>query len=398
MAKLPWQRHAMTVEVAALIESLCPVLEATEVTAEQDRRMPPEAVEALRSAGLLRVASPRATGGWEADPVLEFEVYEAVSRISTSAGWTTFIGSFHTSWVLSHVGDNAIAAMFAGADAPVVAGQLAPVGRAEVVDGGMRVTGRYSWGSGINHATWVMGGMVVKDASADDPPDMLVWLAPKEQVDVQDNWYVSGMSGSGSFDYAVRDLFVPDGFWFHNVGGAVRRGGARYQPPLFVQILPAHGGLALGAGERAIEVVSEIAATKKRQFSTTTLADRGAFQRDLGHAYHRLRAARAYVVGLLSGLGDVDWTDPVRSDELITMSLGALTYVTEVSVETAALAYKYAGGSAARLAHPLQRILRDLQVAQQHVAAADTSYDATGRWVVDQAAAAAPAAVELAGR
>jgi hypothetical protein len=69
-----------------------------------------------------------------------------------------------------------------------------------------------------------------------------------------------------------------------------------------------------------------------------------------------------------------------------------------VSVETAALAYKYAGGSAARLAHPLQRILRDLQVAQQHVAAADTSYDATGRWVVDQAAAAAPAAVELAGR
>lgn len=392
MSNFEWRRYAMTDEQAEAIERLRPVLEATEVQAEEDRRMPADAVEALRASGLWRLASPRAVGGDEADPLVEFEVYEAVSRISTVAGWTTFIGSIHTAFVLAYAGDEAVAAMFEGDEVPVVAGQMAPLGRGEIVDGGLRITGRYSWGSGINHASWVMGGVIVPDEGpgADGgPPPMKVWVAPKADVEVLDNWFVQGLSGSGSYDYAITDLFVADAYLFALdpfVSPAVQRGGGRFRAPVLIQAVPAHSALALGAAERALELVANLAATKKRQLSRATLADRGAFQRDLGLAYERLSGARAHVAELLAELPEVDWSDGSRIQELTSTYTAALSYATEVSVEVAGMAYKYAGASAARLDQPLQRILRDLQVAEQHTAAADSSYDGLGRLLIFQAA------------
>lgn len=390
MAGLNWPRYEITEAFRADIEALRPVLEETEVQAEQERRMPERAIDALKSLELFRLASPRETGGAEASPVLEFEAYEAVSRISSAAGWTTFVNSLHTGWVLSHVSDEAIEAMFAGGEAPIVAGQLAPMGRARVVEGGIRVTGKYSWGSGINHASWAMGAMFIGEPEEGTPPVMYAWTAPKSQVELLDNWYVAGLSGSGSQDFRVDDLFIPDGYFFPYVDPVTYRGGQHYSAPLLLQVVPAHSGFALGVAERAIGLIAEVAATKRRQLSTGTVADRGAFQRDLGFAYHRLAAARAYIVDLLSGLNDVDWSDTELVADLATTYVGALTYATEVAADTAQFAYKYAGGSAARLDHPLQRVLRDIQVGQQHTAVADTSYDGTGRWAIDRVAAPAP--------
>jgi indole-3-acetate monooxygenase len=389
MVRVDWRRYELTDELHSAVERLRPVLEETEVQAEQDRRMPPVAVEALRESGLWRLASPAVLGGMEASPLLQFEVYEAISRISTAGGWTAFIGSIHTAWPLAYLRGDEAAESIAKSDPPVVAGQLAPVGRAEVVDGGLRVTGRYSWGSGINHATWVMGGAVSEQPEAGAPPIMHVWVAPKEQVEVLDNWHVMGLSGTGSFDYAVSDLFVPDDYTFQFDPfrrSDVQRGGRHYGAPVLVQAVPAHSALALGGAERAIDLLTNIAATKRRQLTQgQTLADRGAFQRDLGLAYHRLLAARSYIADLLSQLPAVDWSNEPLVGELTTRYTGALAYATEVAVSVAALTYKYAGGSAARLDNPLQRILRDLEVAQQHTAANDSSYDATGQWAIARA-------------
>jgi indole-3-acetate monooxygenase len=399
MIRVDWRRYTLTDELHSAVERLRPILEATEEQAERDRRMPPAVVEALKESGLWRLASPAVVGGMEADPLLEFEVYEAISRISTAGCWTAFIGSIHTAWPLAYVHGDEAAQSIANSDPPVVAGQLAPLGRAEVVDGGLRVTGRYSWGSGINHATWVMGG-ALSEQETDGPPIMHVWVAPKEQVEVLDNWFVSGLSGTGSFDYAVNDLFVSDDYTFQFDPfrrSSVRRGGSRYAAPVLVQAVPAHSGLALGAAERAFDLIANTAATKRRQLTQgQTLADRGAFQRDLGVAFHRLSAARSYIADLLSQQPTVDWTDESVVAELTTRYTGALTYATEVAVSVAALAYKYSGGSAARLDNPLQRILRDLQVAQQHTATADTSYDATGQWAIARATSVQPDEIQSA--
>jgi alkylation response protein AidB-like acyl-CoA dehydrogenase len=379
MAELSWRRYAVDDQTLERIEAIRPVLERSEAVAERERCMPAEAVAAIRDAGLWLTASPRATGGHELMPLAEFEIYEAVSRISTVAGWTVFIGSFHTSLVAAHVGENAIAEMYAPGQSPLVAGQLGPFGRAEMGDGGLRVTGRYSWGSGINHASWVVGGALL--ARDDGPPGPVVWVAAKDLVDVLDNWHVAGLSGSGSYDYSVDDLFVADGYWF-GFDAPVRRGGDRFLPPPQIQAVPSHCGVVLGAGARALTLVAETAWNKRRTRATTSLAHRGAFQRDLGVAFLRLSAARAYVAELLRELGARPWPEQPDQNALAAQLAGVITYATETAVDAASFAYHQAGASAARLDSPLQRILRDLLVAQQHYIAADTSYDEAGRWAM----------------
>ncbi len=402
MSDLKWRRYALGDATAAAIEAMRPVLEATEVQAEQERRMPEAAVQAIRASGVWKTAVPAVLGGWEASPVLEFEITEAISRISTAAGWTAFIGSFHTSLPAAYLGDAAVAEMFGGDQWPVVAGNFAPLGTSEIVDGGIKVSGRYGFGSGINHADWVGGGCMVSDGavadaglldtSSDGPPSMLIWVAPKEgNVRVLDNWFITGLSGSGSFDYEVEDLFIPDGYWFSWPVPEVKRGGARYAAPAPLQPIAVHSALALGGAERALEVVSELAATKRRLTSKATIADRGAFQRDLGQAYLKLSSARTYVIDLLDRFGSTPWVEQPDQDALAAQLQGAGAYSQEVAVDVAAMAYRYAGASAARLDSPLQRVLRDVLVAQQHILVADTSYDALGQWAIASAAPVAEA-------
>src|SRR5262249_2272933 len=145
MSHLTWRRYAIddhTLERVAAVES---ILGETEAAAERERRMPADAVAAIQDSGLWQIASPRAVGGDEVSPLVEYEVYEAVSRISTTGAWNVYIGSFNTSLIAAYVDDNAIDAMYRGGASPVVAGQFPPVGRAERVDGGLCVSGHYSW-------------------------------------------------------------------------------------------------------------------------------------------------------------------------------------------------------------------------------------------------------------
>ena len=396
MPELEWRRYEMDEETAAAIEAMRPVLEETELQAEQERCMPDAAVKAIRDSGVWKTAVPESLGGWEASPVVEFEITEAISRISASAAWTAFIGSFHTSLPAAYLGDQAISEMFGGDQWPVVAGNFAPMGKSEAVDGGVRVTGKYGFASGINHADWVAGGCMVSDGemaeagllgtSSDGPPKMLIWVARKDDaITVGDNWFVSGLSGSGSFDYEVNDMFVPDGYWFSWPVPEVQRGGARYGSPAPLQPLAVHTALVVGGAQRALGIIAETAAKKKRLTSANTIADRGAFQRDLGHAYLRLSAARSYMVELLGELSSVPWSEQPDPESLAPRLQAAAAYATEVGVGVAAFAYKYAGSSATRLDSPLQRILRDVQVAQQHVLVADTSLDALGQWAIARA-------------
>ena len=197
-----------------------------------------------------------------------------------------------------------------------------------------------------------------------------------------DDWFVSGLAGSGSLDYEVKDLFIPDGYWFSMPVPEVKRGGTRYLAPVPLGPLSVHPALAMGAAQRALGIIAGTAAKKKRLTSTNTIADRGAFQRDLGYEYLRLSAARSYIVGLLDELGSTPWPEQPDPEAFAAELAGAGAYVTEVAVSVVQFAYKYAGASAIRLDNPLQQILRDIQVAQQHVIIADTSYDALGQWAI----------------
>ena len=377
-----WPRYSLDADVALRIERIAGVLRGCEQEAEAARFLPQEAVDAMLDAGLFHLSFPTSLGGWEADAVVEMEVYESVARLNGAAGWNLCVGALHSSLPAAYLSDDAVAAMFGGDRPPVVAGQMQPVGRAVEVDGGMVVTGLYSWGSGIRHADWVLGGTLVEARDGTVRPGFRVFVAPKAQAEVLDNWHVMGMSGSGSYDYRVDGVLVPDGWWFDYHSPERLRGGHRYRSPVPVQIASAHIGFALGLGERAVEEITALAVSKRRSLATRTVADRGSFQRDLGSTYTALGAARDHAAATLGRLvaAQVAGADTAP---MIPALRSAASHATDVALQAADTAMRHAGGTAVRLDNPIQRVVRDLLVARSHMYVADTNYELLGRALLD---------------
>jgi indole-3-acetate monooxygenase len=376
-----WPPYRMGSEHRAAVERVRPLIEETELQAERDRIIPRELFEALADEGLFRVALPVEVGGWGVDPVTEVEVYEAISRISTATCWNVTAGCVNTSWVGAYVSDEAAEEIFGSGGMVVAAGQAPPMGRGRKVPGGVRVTGRYSFGSGMNHATVAIGGFLLPDDDGENP-EPRVFVTARDNVQILDNWYSVGICASNSVDYAVDDLFVPDGWHWSFARQEPLRGGARFTHPIFAQVTAAHCGVALGSGERALDEIVARAGTGKQLNSVTRLADRGAFQHDVGRARTAMTAARDHAVRLLGRLGEEREAGRQLTEEFVDELVSAQTYGTAVAIDVATMAYRYGGPAALRLDNPLQRVLRDLLVAQQHRVIADVSYDALGEVLV----------------
>jgi indole-3-acetate monooxygenase len=391
-----WPARRLDIRTAESIEALRGTLEAAEVEGEESRRLSQEAVDALGSAGLFKVSVPQELGGWEADVLLELEVFEAVARISTSASWNVIVGNFHSSLPAAFISDEAAREIFLGERFPVVAGQPASIGKGAVVDGGIVVSGRYGWGSGIAHAGWVIGGCTMEPRD-DSPPERRAWVAPKSSVRILDNWHVAGLRATGSCDYLVDGLFIPDGWWFPFgdpgplTGGTPltqpdpKRGGAKYRVVTRVWPMSGHIGLLLGAAERALELSAVVASRKRRRTTSSSVAARPVFRHDLGSHFVLLSATRDNALRLFSEVADLAAADEPVSKDVVQQIYGLAAHAARTATAVAQMAYSYAGGDSVRLESPLQQILRDLLVAQQHLLYADTQFEYLGEMLVDRA-------------
>jgi indole-3-acetate monooxygenase len=353
--------------------------------AEKLRTLPPASVAALRDTGLLALKTPAELGGAEADPVTQIEVIEAVSYISPSAGWYLFIGAATAGISGAFLPEAGIAEMFTGDRFPLVAGGggLRP-GRLVPVEGGYRLTGRWSWGSGIRHAQWLTIPGRIGDEDDVGHSSVRMCVVPTRNVEVHDNWYVMGLSGTGSCDYSATDLFVPEHFTHGELNTAVpKRGGPLYRLGIPAFIANENSAFSLGVARRALDEVIALARSKSRGYSKRVmLANRGVFQRAVGRGALELRAARA----LLIDAYDRAWTvarsgkrlDPRMQAEL----RGAGTLVSDVAVKVATDAFAYGAGTAMRLESVLQRCFRDLHAADTHFLASDSSYENYGQFLL----------------
>ena len=194
-------------ELLAEVEAVAPTLAEHAADSEGLARLNAPSIEALRKTRLLRFVCPKERGGDEADPVTHLEIIEALARIDGSAAWTVGILAGTSMIVAAFLPAASGKKLFAGG-VPPMAGMLAPRGRAEPVDGGYRVGGRWSFGSGIHHADWVVASPVVPGEPF--PAAVRVVVLPRNQVVIHDNWQVAGLKASGSCDYSIDDVFVPE--------------------------------------------------------------------------------------------------------------------------------------------------------------------------------------------
>jgi 3-hydroxy-9,10-secoandrosta-1,3,5(10)-triene-9,17-dione monooxygenase len=178
----------------------------------QLRRLSDTTWRLLHESGILRALQPRRWGGHEA-PMTEFAdaVFE-ISRASPSAGWVAGVIGVHP-WQLALFADAAQQEMWREDPATMHSSSYNPTGRAEKVDGGYRLTGRWSFSSGCDHCRAVNVGAVVGVGEIDGvgpQPEFRSFLLHREQYDIDDNWHVAGLQGTGSKDIVVANAFVPE--------------------------------------------------------------------------------------------------------------------------------------------------------------------------------------------
>ncbi|MGH8007132.1 MAG: hypothetical protein ACREQ3_08990, partial [Candidatus Binatia bacterium] len=147
--RFPGERQEKRQALLHAVDSVRDILAAGLPEGEELRTLPPASVAALRDSGLFLLKTPTVLSGAEADPVTQLDVIEAVSYIDPAAGWCLSICADTVGLSGAFLSDAAVAQIFPGDHVPTVAGTIKP-GKAIPVQGGYRVTGRWSWGSGIH--------------------------------------------------------------------------------------------------------------------------------------------------------------------------------------------------------------------------------------------------------
>lgn len=346
------------------------------------RRLPADLVAELKSAGLFRMPMPAAWGGPEMSPRAQVEAVEIVSTADPSVGWCVMIGS-DSGFYGARLEESAARALFPDLDA-VTAGLLFPVGRAERVPGGYRVSGRWAFGSGCTHADVIAGGCIVFEGEQpvlgeSGLPEARVLLAPASSWQILDTWYTTGLAGSGSNDYTLKDQFVPAAHSFGLLEPAWRPEPLYAWNMMFLANAP---GVPLGLARRAIDSLREIVEGKRLMPDNVLYKDLPRVRTALARAEMWLGAARAYVYDSLDLLWEQLRARGELSREIRIHVALARVNAFQVARAVADLMVDTAGTTAIFASSPLDRLVRDAITLSQHIVAQERILEQAGALAV----------------
>src|SRR6266487_78011 len=205
------------VKTSAWVErarALAPVVAQWRDTGEQERHVPRPLFEALRDAGIFSMSAPKAVGGAEVDEETILQAIEELSRQDGSVGWNVSVAAFGAT-VASYLPEAVLREVYRSGPDTVIAGGLPPKGAAMPVPGGFRLTGRWTFASGCHQADWMLGTSAVMAQGTpqlrpDGRPDIRTFFVPVGACEILDTWHTAGLRGTGSHDWQVTDVFVPE--------------------------------------------------------------------------------------------------------------------------------------------------------------------------------------------
>lgn len=372
-------------EILTRARAVAPRLRDWSEEIETARRLPEQVVELLRGIGVFRMGFPRDWGGLELTSIEQTQVIEALSYGDASAGWCAMIGS-DTGLYAAFLDEQVAAEMFPHPDM-IAAGLLYPVGRAERVAGGYRLTGRWQFGSGITHADWVAAGAFIdrdgrpEPGEAGGPQDSRVMMVRRDQVEIVDTWQTTGLAGSGSCDYTITDVFVPDRHTFR-FDTARGRPGPLAQPDAFMRKMP---GVPLGVARAALDHVRQIASGRVHPATGIAWTDNYRMQVTLGECEADFNATRSGVYASLQRQWDVlsggGTPSDLTPDERAALPLSRLhAFRTARSIVTRL--YDLLQTASIYRPSPLDRWLRDTTTMCQHIVAQDRILQSAGAHVL----------------
>jgi alkylation response protein AidB-like acyl-CoA dehydrogenase len=342
---------------------------------EAGRRLPPDLVAALRSAGVFRMLVPRAFGGDAVDFPVSAAVLEELAGADGAVGWTAMIGC-ETAQIFCLLPRPTFERIYRAGPDVICAGAFAPEGVAEPGPGGLRARGRWGFASGCQHADWLFGNCAVQSSGPGPPPLRCVAL-PAERWQIHDTWRVLGLRGTGSHDIELPETVVPEDQTFQLFGGVPTLAGPHFAAPL-AQFSLHIGCVALGIARGALDDLVTLArGGKRRLYAASSLAESPLFQHALGRAALDLEAARALLFGRVAEF----WADACAGavpPERVPHFLSAVAWTADTCARVVGACYRAGGGSALREASPLQRRLRDIQTLTQHASVQDSVFTTAG--------------------
>lgn len=348
--------------------------------ADRARAIPGHVIEALKSTGVIRMTVPRALGGLELDPLSQIEALEEIARFDPAVAWCAKIGS-DTGYYLAFLDDLHAAALLGGDPNVITAGFTDPVGIAELVDGGFRVSGRWPFATACHHSQWLASGCTVYvggQPRLDERghPEWRIALLPTERCELHDTWDTIGVRASGSDDYTTEGTFVATAMTFRITDGSHRPEPLYAFPTMYRYNM---AGVALGIGRGALDEFTRLALPANSDGGRRPLRDDVLVQRTFAEASARVASARAHIWVTMDELwAELQEGRPITADLHGRCRLAlASTFV--MVRDAVLLLYESAGARAIYRRNRLERLLRDAMTLSQHALAQDRAYVSVGR-------------------
>ena len=343
----------------------------------ESRRIPVALSNEIADRGFFRLLLPKSLGGAEMAHPDFLEIVGAFAEADASAGWCVNQNNvFSTN--AARVPPETAAEIWTVRRNVVTNGPPSADSRADAVDGGYRLSGRWNFSSGFPHATWLAALTPVYRPGESEPFETRTMLLPKERARMIDVWRVGGLRGTGSQSFETRDLFVPAARSYPTTA-ASRERGPLYVIPTTLLFCSGFATVALGAARAGLDAAIALAAGKTQQGRESPLSRESTTQRMVGEAEAVWRAARAFLRESANAMwrGARDNLD-LTQDERIAVRLSS-THAIREAARVVDIAYTICGSSAIFEANPIQRRFQDVHAITQQIQGRPTHYDTAGQ-------------------
>ncbi|MBS96091.1 MAG: hypothetical protein FI695_02410 [SAR202 cluster bacterium] len=353
--------------------------EITQKIAEQspninaDRKIPDQLIDEMAQKGFFRLLIPKTYKGEEIDYLDYLALVQEISKADGSMGWC-----FNQNNILSTnaaIMPKTLAEEIWSDQRAILCNGPTQYANAIPTEGGYRLTGRWNFSSGSQHATWVIAISTIENK---DPTKKLNMMIPQKDVNFFDVWQVNGLKGTGSFSFEVNDFFVPEKYTFPEFNETEEKGGL-YVIPKNLLFASGFASVALGVARGALDKAIEISKTKVPQ-EQKLLQEQSATQREIGQAEALWGASNAFVLQKAEHV----WSHAQKHGKLETKDRIELrlasTHAIRQSAEVVNMAYTICGASSIFEGNPIQRKFQDAHAITQQIQGRLSHYETVGQF------------------
>ena len=344
-------------------------LKETEADSEAPRTLSARAVALLHEAGLTRLVSPAAYGGYQLPVRALVEAERVVAHGSTAASWVLMVCAAHT-FIAGRLPRRGQDEIFAGDPGMLIPGVPSPRGTCRRTEGGYILDGRWPYASGADHGDWVLVGCRgIRNEAGDSCPSLIVVL-PKADVVIDDTWFTLGMRGTGSKDLVLDNVRVPERYAVP-MGEAQLGTVAGVDVPLYrLPIRPALAtmllGTIVGMAERGLQLFVEQTRARRDVYTGTMKVDSPGMQRRVAEASAEIACAWALTQQSCDLLEQAMRRDPPMPIAARAQVRWNAAYATELCRRAGNRLFEGAGAGAAHDSHVMQAFFRDMSTATHH--------------------------------